>query len=101
MFMFFDWNRLDAEDYEYTSNNVAACAKAFLFMAFLIGTASFIGSAMLLSNRWQNKVVLYGVGQLIACLFITIRYQICIFIFDFNVIYCMQRFVCFFTYTVE
>ena len=76
MFIIFDWDRIDAEDYEYTTKNVAVMAKACLFFTIMISCGSFIGSAVLLSNKWSaGDKLKYGLCNLISTLLIVIRYE--------------------------
>ena len=88
LFLIFDWDRVDAEDYEYTNKNVAAIAKFGLFFTIMISTASFIGAALVL-QKWTemsestNKPIAYAVGQLIGSLLVMIRYFVAVFVFSF------------------
>ena len=77
----FDWDRIDAQDFEYTGKNIAAMAKLCLFLTIMIGMGSFIGAAVLISNRYDSgKKLTYGICNLIGCILIIIRYSILFFI---------------------
>eukprot|EP01084_Bolivina_argentea_P178323 308253_1 len=70
----FRWDRLDAEDFEYsgTCGNVAAWARICLFFDILIGFGSCIGSGILLTTRWMkdDREPFFGVMQLIGTIVI-------------------------------
>lgn len=66
----FAWDRLDAEDFEYSGgcSNIAAWARICLFFTIMIGFGSCIGSGILLTTRWMkdDRDVRFGVMQLIG-----------------------------------
>mmetsp|Transcript_47 Transcript_47/g.30 ORF Transcript_47/g.30 Transcript_47/m.30 type:complete len:147 (+) Transcript_47:37-477(+) len=65
----FAWDRLDAEDFEYSGcANVAAWARICLFFTIMVGMGSCIGAGILLTTRWMkdDRDVYFGVMQLIG-----------------------------------
>mmetsp|Transcript_9746 Transcript_9746/g.15670 ORF Transcript_9746/g.15670 Transcript_9746/m.15670 type:complete len:146 (-) Transcript_9746:368-805(-) len=69
----FQWDRLDAEDFEYSGcSNVAAWARICLFFDIMIGFGSCIGSGLLLTTRWMkdDRQPYFGVMQLIGTILI-------------------------------
>merc|ERR1719203_1297162 len=70
----FPWDRLDADDFEYSGGcgNISAWARICLFFDILVGMGSVIGAGILMTSRWMqsDRDVYFGVIQLIASLMI-------------------------------
>mmetsp|Transcript_62488 Transcript_62488/g.76507 ORF Transcript_62488/g.76507 Transcript_62488/m.76507 type:complete len:150 (+) Transcript_62488:61-510(+) len=72
LFVSFNWELLNADDFEYTGNcsNIAGWSRCMLFFYLLIGIGSMIGGSLLLIMKWskQDKFIYFGIMQLIGTL---------------------------------